>query len=155
MDTGKNMKTSDKGIKFIINEEGGIKTKAYKCQAGVLTIGIGHTGKDVKEGMEITKEKAIELLKSDLRRFEETINKSIEVTLKQHEFDSLVSLAFNIGTNAFSNSTLVKKINARANAEEIEREWKKWRKAGGKVLPVLVRRREREIKMYNNKDNTN
>ena len=142
------MKTSDKGIKFIINEEGGIRLKAYRCQAGVWTIGVGHTGKDVKEGMEITKEKAIELLKSDLRRFENTVNKSIKVTLKQHEFDALVSLAFNIGTNAFSKSTLVKKINAGANIKEIEIEWKKWRKGGGKVLPVLVRRREREVKMY-------
>ena len=142
------MKTSDKGIKFIIKEEGGIKLKAYKCQAGVLTIGVGHTGKDVKEGMEITKEKAIELLKSDLRRFENTVNKSIKVTLKQHEFDALISLAFNIGASAFSKSTLVKRINAGSDMKDVEEAWKMWRKGGGKVLPILVRRREREVKMY-------
>ena len=152
MDTEKNMKTSDKGIKFIINEEGGIRLKAYRCQAGVWTIGVGHTGKDVKEGMEITEEKAIELLKLDLRRFEDTVNKNIKVTLKQYEFDALTSLAFNIGTNAFVNSTVVKRINAGAETKEIEEAWKMWRKGGGKVLPILVRRREREIKMYNSEN---
>lgn len=142
------MKTSDKGIKFIINEEGGIRLKAYKCQAGILTIGVGHTGKDVKEGMEITEEKAIDLLKLDLRRFEDTVNKSINVTLKQHEFDALISLAFNIGASAFSKSTLVKRINAGSDMKDVEEAWKMWRKGGGKVLPILVRRREREVKMY-------
>lgn len=142
------MKTSDKGIKFIINEEGGIRLKAYRCQAGILTIGVGHTGKDVKEGMEITEEKAIELLKLDLRRFEDVVNKNINVTLKQHEFDALISLAFNIGCAAFSNSTVVKKINTGAKMCEVEEVWKMWRKGGGKVLPILVRRREREVKMY-------
>lgn len=142
------MQTSDKGIKFIINEEGGIRLKAYKCQAGILTIGVGHTGKDVKEGMEITEEKAIDLLKLDLRRFEDTVNESINVTLKQHEFDALISLAFNIGASAFSKSTLVKRINAGSDMKDVEEAWKMWRKGGGKVLPILVRRREREVKMY-------
>ena len=142
------MNISNKGIEFLIKEEGGIKLKTYKCQAGVLTIGLGHTGKDVKEGMEITKEKAIELLKSDLRRFENVVNKSIKYPIEQHKFDALVSLAFNIGVNAFSNSTVVKKINMGAKMCEVEEAWKMWRKGGGKVLPILVRRREREIKMY-------
>lgn len=141
------MTTSEKGIEFIINEEGE-KLTAYICPAGVLTIGVGHTGKDVVPGMKITKEKSRELLKLDLRRFEDAVNKSIKVTLKQHQFDALVSLAFNIGASAFSKSTLVKKINSGADIKEIETEWKKWRKGGGKVLPILVRRREREIKMY-------
>ncbi|MGK4197935.1 lysozyme [Fusobacterium sp. HC1336] len=142
------MKISDKGIEFLIKEEGGIKLKAYKCQAGIWTIGVGHTGKGVKEGMEITKEKAIELLKGDLRRFENVVNKSIKVTLKQHEFDALISLAFNIGASAFSKSTLVKRINAGSDMKDVEEAWKMWRKGGGKVLPILVRRREREVKMY-------
>ena len=98
--------------------------------------------------MEITEEKAIELLKLDLRRFEDVVNKNINVTLKQHEFDALISLAFNIGCAAFSNSTVVKKINTGAKMCEVEEAWKMWRKGGGKVLPILVRRREREVKMY-------
>lgn len=142
------MKISDKGIEFLIKEEGGIKLKAYKCQAGIWTIGVGHTGKDVKEGKEITKEKAIELLKGDLRRFENVVNKSIKYPIEQHKFDALLSLAFNIGCAAFSNSTVVKKINMGAKMCEVEEAWKMWRKGGGKVLPILVRRREREVKMY-------
>lgn len=142
------MKISDKGIEFLIKEEGGIKLKAYKCQAGIWTIGVGHTGKDVKEGMEITKEKAIELLKGDLRRFENVVNKSIKYPIEQHKFDALVSLAFNIGCAAFSNSTVVKKINMGAKMCEVEEAWKMWRKGGGKVLPVLVARRGREINLY-------
>lgn len=141
------MKISDKGIEFLIKEEGEVLT-AYKCQAGVWTIGVGHTGKDVKPNMTITKEKARELLKADLKRFEDVVNKSIKVTLEQHQFDALVSLAFNIGTNAFANSTVVKRINAGADMKDIEEAWKMWRMGGGKVLPVLVARRGREIKLY-------
>lgn len=141
------MKISDKGIEFLIKEEGEVLT-AYKCQVGVWTIGVGHTGKDVVPGMEISKEKSRELLKLDLRRFENIVNKSINGTLKQHEFDALVSLAFNIGVSAFSKSTLVKRINAGADIKDIEVAWKMWRMGGGKVLPILVRRREKEIKMY-------
>lgn len=142
------MKISDKGIEFLIKEEGGIKLKAYKCQAGILTIGIGHTGKDVVLGMEISRVEAIELLKSDLKRFEDVVNKRIKYPIEQNQFDALVSLAFNIGTNAFANSTVVKRINAGADIKDIEEAWKMWRKGGGKVLPILVARRGREIKLY-------
>lgn len=141
------MKISDKGIEFLIKEEGEVLT-AYKCQAGVWTIGVGHTGKDVKPNMKITKEKSRELLKTDLKRFEDVVNISIKVTLKQHQFDALVSLAFNIGTNAFANSTVVKRINVGADMKDIEEAWKMWRMGGGKVLPVLVARRGREINLY-------
>lgn len=141
------MKISEKGIEFIKKEEGEV-LYSYKCPAGIITIGVGHTGKDVKPGMVITKEQSSELLKHDLKRFEDAVNKSIKVKVTQSQFDALVSLAFNIGTNAFSNSTLVKKINANAPLEEIEAEFRKWRRGGGKVLPVLVARREREIKLY-------
>lgn len=142
------MKISDKGIEFLIKEEGGIKLKTYKCQAGILTIGIGHTGKDVVPGMEISRVEAIELLKSDLKRFEDVVNKSIKYPIEQNQFDALVSLAFNIGTNAFANSTVVKRINAGADMKDVEEAWKMWRKGGGKVLPILVARRGREIKLY-------
>ena len=141
------MKISEKGIKFLTKEEGE-KLKAYKCQAGVWTVGVGHTGKDVREGLVITKEQSKELLKKDLKRFETCINTNVNRILKQHEFDALVSFAFNVGCEAFRLSTLRKKINSYASATEIATEFRKWRKGGGKVLPVLVARREREIKLY-------
>lgn len=139
------MKMSEKGIKFLIQEEGE-RLKAYKCAAGVWTIGVGHTGQDVKEGMVVTKEKSRELLKLDLSRFEKAVNTCIKLQLEQHKFDALVSLAFNIGVGNFSKSTLVKKINVNAAIEEIEFQFKEWRKAGGK--PILLPRRERESKLY-------
>lgn len=141
------MKISEKGIEFIIKEEGERLT-AYKCPAGVLTIGVGHTGKDVKEGMKITKEQSREFLKQDLKRFETCINANVSRKLKQQEFDALVSFAFNVGCEAFRLSTLRKKINSYAPATEIAAEFRKWRKGGGKVLPVLIARREREIKLF-------
>lgn len=139
------MKISEKGINFLIQEEGE-RLKAYKCAAGVWTIGVGHTGADVKEGLIITKEKSRELLKSDLSRFERAVNTYIKVPLEQHQFDALVSLAFNIGVGNFSKSTLVKKINTNASIKEIEFQFKQWKLAGGK--PILLPRRKREARLY-------
>lgn len=141
------MKISDKGIEFLIKEEGEVLT-AYKCQAGVWTIGVGHTGDEVMPGLKITKEKSRELLKIDLKRFEDVVNKSVKYPIEQYQFDALVSLAFNIGVNAFANSTVVKKINAGADMKDVEEAWKMWRMGGGKILPVLVARRGREINLY-------
>lgn len=141
------MHISDKGIEFIIREEGERLT-AYKCPAGVLTIGVGHTGKDVKEGMKITKEQSSDLLKHDLKRFETCINTNVSRVLKQHEFDALLSFAFNVGCEAFKKSTLLRKINNKSSIEDIEKEFNKWMYGGGRVLPVLVGRRKREMKLF-------
>ena len=140
------MKTSDQGIEFIIKEEGEV-LHAYRCAAGVWTIGVGHTG-GVTPDMKITKEQSRELLKSDLRRFEKAVNETIKHPLLQHQFDALVSFSFNVGTQAFKNSTLAKKINANAPWNEIRAEFLRWNKAGGKVLAGLTSRRKREAKLY-------
>ena len=140
------MKTSDKGIEFIIKEEGEV-LHAYRCQAGVWTIGVGHT-EGVTPDMKITKEQSRQLLKADLCRFEKVVNETIKHPLLQHQFDALVSFAFNIGTQAFKNSTLAKKINANAPYNEIREQFLRWNKAGGKVLAGLTSRRKREAKLY-------
>lgn len=140
------MKTSDKGIEFIIKEEGEV-LHAYRCQAGVWTIGVGHTG-GVTPDMKITKEQSRQLLKADLCRFEKAVNETIKHPLLQHQFDALASFAFNVGTQAFKNSTLAKKINANAPYNEIREQFLRWNKAGGKVLAGLTSRRKREAKLY-------
>lgn len=140
------MKTSDKGIEFIIKEEGEV-LHAYRCQAGVWTIGVGHTG-GVTPDMKITKEQSRQLLKSDLCRFEKAVSETVKHPLLQHQFDALVSFTFNVGTQAFKNSTLAKKINANAPWSEIRAEFLRWNKAGGKVLAGLTSRRKREAKLY-------
>ena len=139
------MKISEKGINFIIKEEGEVLT-SYRCAAGVWTIGVGHTGKDVAPKMKITQEKSRELLRADLSTFERAVNTYIKVKLEQCQFDALVSLAFNIGTGNFSRSTLVKKINSSAPTEEIEIEFRRWRYAAKK--PILLERRKREVRLY-------
>lgn len=136
------------GIEFIKGFEK-LRLKAYKCQAGVWTIGYGHT-QGVYEGKEITKEEAERLLASDLAKFEMGVrNLTVGVKLSDIQIDALTSLAFNIGLSAFKNSTLLKKIKANPNDREvISEEWKKWRLANGKVSNGLVRRRAEEIDMY-------
>lgn len=141
------MRISQKGIDLIVKFEG-LRLNAYRCPAGVLTIGVGHTGQDVHEGQTIIREQAYELLKQDLRRFDVSVNKLVRKELKQCEFDALVSLVFNIGTGNFAKSTLLKKINSNAKDEEIFREWRKWRLAGGRILAGLVKRREAEIQLF-------
>ena len=140
------MKISDKGIEFLIKEEGEV-LHAYRCAAGVWTIGVGHTG-GVTPNMKITKEQSRQLLKSDLCRFEKAVNETIKHPLLQHQFDALVSFAFNVGAPAFKGSTLAKKINANAPWSEIRAEFLRWNKAGGKVLAGFTSRRKREAKLY-------
>lgn len=89
----------------------GLRLVAYQCAAGVWTIGWGHTS-GVKEGNKITVGQAELFLTSDLIPFENAINRLVKVTITQNQFDALICLIFNIGITAFTNSTLLKKLNA-------------------------------------------
>lgn len=104
------MKMSPKGAAILTVREGE-KLKTYTDTAGVLTIGVGHTGHDVKPGMTITREQSQSLLMKDLEWAEAAVNK-VKVPLNQNQFDALVSFVFNIGANAFAKSTLLKLLNA-------------------------------------------
>lgn len=138
------MKTGPKGIALIKDFEG-CKLKAYRCPAGILTIGYGSTGAHVKAGMAITEPQAEELLKKDLARFEKRVNELVKVPLSQERFDCLVSFDFNTG--ALHKSTLLKKLNA-GNYDAVPAELKKWVKAGGKTLKGLARRRDAEAFLW-------
>jgi lysozyme len=142
------MKTSDKGLELIKKHEG-LKLTAYKCPAGVWTIGYGHTRTAVS-GIKITEWQAEELLKSDLRIAETIVNMSLKDQLNQKQFDALVSFVFNVGAGAFQKSTLLKRIKANQEEHLIRHEFSRWDKAGGKVLAGLVRRRQDEANMYFN-----
>lgn len=139
-------KTATKGID-LIKEFEGCKLTAYKCPAGVWTIGYGHTGsvdgKAITSGMTITAAKATELLKADLSKFEAAVNSYVTAPITQNMFDALVSFTFNCGAGALKGSTLLKKLNAK-DYDGAAAEFPKWNKAGGKVLNGLVRRREAE-----------
>lgn len=140
--------TSDDGQKFIVREEGERLT-AYQCSAGVWTIGVGHTGwigaKPVSKGMVITTSQSREILRADLRRFEQAVNDCVLLPLTQYQFDALVSLAFNIGEGAFRRSTLVKLLN-RGDYRGAAEQFLVWKNAGGR--PILLSRRQREKRLF-------
>ncbi|MEG8946606.1 lysozyme [Rosettibacter firmus] len=147
------MQASEKAIELIKKYEG-LRLTAYRCPSGILTIGYGHT-KTVKPGMTINKEMAELLLKQDLKDFEKAINELVKVPLTQNQFDALISFVFNIGTDKFKKSTLLKKLN-EGNYKEAANEFLKWTKAispvGLKELPGLVKRRNEEKKLFESND---
>jgi len=141
------VKISPTGIKLIKSFEG-LSLTSYVCPVGVLTIGYGHTG-NVLAGTKITEKEADVLLKQDLIKFEKAVLNYVTIDLNQNQFDALVSFCFNVGTQAFKGSTLVKRLNNRENpnivaAEELPR----WNKGDGKVLEGLSRRRSAEVELF-------
>ena len=103
------MKISLEGLSLIKKFEG-CKLEAYKCSAGVWTIGYGHTA-GVKEGDVCTQEEAEKLLRGDIFKFEEYVQDSVKVDLDQSQFDALVAWTFNLGPGNLRSSTMLKKLN--------------------------------------------
>lgn len=130
------MRASDILIEAIKGFEG-FRAEAYKCPAGVWTIGYGHTG-GVKKGQRVSKARAEELLRQDLRSAEESVSR-LGVARTQGQYDALVDITYNCGD--MSKSTLVRKIREGAGKDEITKEFMRWVHSDGKVLPGLIRRR--------------
>ena len=143
------MKISKEGINLIKKFEG-CKLESYKCAAGVWTIGYGST-KGISENMQISQERADMLLLEDLENFEQIVNDSVNVDLKQNEFDALVSWTFNLGGGNLQSSTMLKVLNNK-KYDEVPFQLKRWNKAGGKVLQGLIRRREAEALLFEGKE---
>ncbi|GAB4533582.1 MAG: hypothetical protein Kow00133_21420 [Amphiplicatus sp.] len=144
------LSVSPAGLALIKRFEG-LRLEAYRDVAGRWTIGYGHTGPDVTEGMRITEAEAEALLREDVARFEEAVRAAVRPALAQHEFDALVSLAFNIGAAAFARSTAVRRLNRgdRAGAADAMLWWDKAR-VNGKLRRVegLARRRAAEKALF-------
>ena len=130
----------------LIKKYEGLRLEAYKCPAGVWTIGYGHT-KGVYKGMSITKEEAEKLLQQDVSVFELQVINTVG-KLSDCKIDALVSFAYNVGVAAFRNSTLCRKVKANSDDPAIRNEFMKWIYAGGKKLQGLERRRKEEAEMY-------
>ena len=143
------MKSSELLLNKIIDFEG-CKLTAYKCPAGVWTIGVGHT-KGVKQGQTITKAQAMTLLKGDLLPCENYVN-NLGVCKTQGEFDALVDFTFNLGTAALGRSTLLKYIRAKKPEQYIREEFAKWVNSKGMRLKGLVIRRQWEADRYYGKE---
>lgn len=141
------MQTSAKGRADLKLHEGDV-LKAYRCPAGIWTIGVGLTSASgvvkVKPGMVITREESDRLLSEALRRnYGPRVAKAMP-NAKQHEFDGGVSFDFNTG--AIHRASWVKAWRI-LDWVMVEAGLKRWTKGGGKVLPGLVRRREAEYQM--------
>jgi lysozyme len=129
----------------------GERLKAYLCPAGRLTIGYGHTGPDVTEGMVIDEAKAEALLAADLAHAGEGVTRAVKVALNDNQYAALCDFVFNLGAGAFGGSTLLKKLNAGDYAGAAE-EFLKWDKATvngvKKALPGLTKRRAAEKVLF-------
>jgi lysozyme len=139
------MKISAEGIELIKKYEG-CRLKAYRCPAGVPTIGYGHT-LDVRMNQRITQQQADELLCEDLRLVEEQVTLMTTDSVTQNRFDALVSFAFNLGADALSRSTLLRCL-LRGDIAGAAAEFDKWIYAGGVILAGLERRRAAEKALF-------
>ena len=145
------MKVSQDGMEFIAKYEG-VRLKAYKCSAGVLTIGIGSTryedGSPVQAGDMLPNEAAAyALFRNTLGKYEDAVN-GLGKALKQNQFDALVSLCYNIGAGAFGKSTVARLVRANPDDPKIGDAVRMWNKAGGRVILGLVKRRDAEAALY-------
>ena len=164
------MKMSDDGINMLKKLEGSVtkddKHVIYDDKTGKpvdtnkplpsgATIGYGHlikNGEDFRNG--ISEAKATELLRTDIAIAERAVRDNITVPLSQNQFDALTSLAYNIGTKNFADSTVVKYVNnpdlKNTTYPTLESAWKTWNKSGGHVMTGLSNRRNEEWNMFNN-----
>lgn len=149
---------SPTGVKAIKKHEG-LRLETYDDGVGVMTIGYGHTGKYAFPGNKITKKKAEELLKEDIKQAEDIIRKWVKVELTQPMWDALTSFVLNVGPGrkgskdgfvwlkSGRHSTILRKLNEGdylGAADELP----KWRKGGGRVLTGLVIRRAEERALF-------
>jgi lysozyme len=139
------MNIGNKVIELIKHFEG-CELEAYKCAAGVPTIGYGHI-KGVQIGDTITQEQAEQMLVEELNEYEGYINDMVTTPLSQNQFDALVSWVYNLGGGNLKASTLLKVLNS-GDFNGVPAQLMRWNKAGGKVLEGLTRRRQAEADLF-------
>lgn len=140
------MQYSQNGFNLTKNFES-CRLTAYLDVRGVPTIGWGHTGPDVHEGLVWTQEQADAALAQDMQHAEDCVNRLLTVQVSQSQFDAMVDLVFNIGCDAFSSSTLLKLVN-EGNFPEAALQFDRWSYAAGHIVPGLLRRREAETSEF-------
>lgn len=136
---------NDRGLKIVKDSEG-CELTAYRCPAGVWTVGYGSTGPHVHPGLKIALSEAEDLLLDDLRRFEVAVDEAAPNST-DNQFSAMVCLAFNIGISAFKRSTVLRR-HLRNDRKGAAAAFSMWVKASGKRLPGLVTRRAKEASLY-------
>jgi lysozyme len=119
----------------------------YRCSAGKWTIGYGHVIKPQEAFTKITQEEGWNLLESDMAWAIDCVDTSVDVELTDEQYAALISLTFNIGCGAFKGSTILKLINAE-HIDLAANQFKRWNKAGSKVIQGLTNRRLAEEKLF-------
>ncbi|KAJ2903956.1 hypothetical protein GGI21_004361 [Coemansia aciculifera] len=140
----------------LIEEFEGLVVRPAPDPIGLPTVGYGHLCKtkncgEVRQPFPLSKASAEELLRSDIGTFTGCLNNDISnnVRLNPNQFGALVSWAFNVGCGNAKNSSLIRRLNGGENPNAVaEQELPKWNKAGGRVLPGLVRRRNAEVQLF-------
>lgn len=132
----------------IIKKYEGFSSQAYKCPAGVWTVGWGHTGRDINKDTILTREEAELMLKKDVANLQEQILFLLDDKPTTNELDALTSLVYNVGLGAFKRSRLLKRINLKDNPELVAKEWIEFNKINGKISTGLLRRRAEEVSLY-------
>lgn len=121
----------------------GCKLEAYKCPAGVWTIGYGHTS-GVTKGMKVNVGWAEAALKQDVKECVKQIEKLNLPLTERYQLDAVVDFVFNLGITKFKQSTLCRKIKEQKADVEIQQEFRRWVYSGKTKLDGLVKRREWE-----------
>lgn len=156
------MNISDKCLHMIRHHEG-VRFKPYQCPAKLWTIGVGHVlypnqikillaergayALHPEDNRTFTKEEVDAILRADLDRFEQGVERFCPVALTQGMFDSLVSFSFNVGLGTLQRSTLRQKV-IRGDKEGAAEELLKYCMAAGKVLKGLQNRRIDERALF-------
>ena len=139
------METSELLFQKLMEFEG-CRLEAYLDEAGVPTIGYGHT-KGVRMGDKISEYWARNLPKEDIEKAQAQVVK-LGVCRTQGQLDALTSCVFNLGSQRLRTSTLLRVIKRQGSASEIRREFKRWVYAGGKKMPGLEQRRSWEAERF-------
>jgi lysozyme len=145
-----NMSYSQSGLALTEGFES-CRLAAYQDLKGVWTIGYGHTGPDVNDGLTITQDQADALLLADVKNAEDHVNNLVTVALTQAQFDALVDFAFNCGCAAFAGSTMLKLLN-QGDYSSAAAQLDLWDHASGKVVAGLLRRRQAETDEFDATD---
>ena len=145
------MKTSQAGIDLIKSFEG-FRSAPYRDAVGIPTIGYGMTiypdGRKVTmQDKPISEAQAVEGLRNLLGRYEQAVERYAQIKLCQHQFDALVSFAYNVGNEALRTSTLMRHLN-QGDLTSAANQMLRWNRAGGRVLAGLTRRRQAERAMF-------
>lgn len=147
------LRISKEGIVELGNYEA-LANQCYLDSGGVKTVGIGLTVSDIPDiaswpwAKTITDQEAVDLYLKALKKYDQAVQRALKVKVTAPQFDSLVSITYNIGIAGMQGSTFMKRVNARAPAKDVVTAMSWWNQDNGKVIQGLINRRRAEGIVY-------